>query len=208
MNTRTFVTIGLLASALVWSSCSSTKDQEAPPPPPPVVTPPPPVVVPERSFAFTERYFVPNAVIAPERDVKDPLQALRVIQLDKGPHQVLVISTFEKTKEGDHEVGVENWLGIEMPRVSPGVYNITDAVKIQFFRFFLGNEGKRFDGFSYDGTLHIESRENGFLTGSVELVITGMIRSFHTAPEEFKTSFSGSFRIREVELENTIMKSR
>ena len=75
-------------------------------------------------------YYVKGAVIGDPKDVDDPLQAIRVIQLKPGADEVLVISSFDK----QGETSLETWFGIELPSFAPGTYDLADARKISFYR--------------------------------------------------------------------------
>ncbi len=199
-----YTVTALFAAILLFSACSSTEEQVKPEPPPVEKETAVKPVEPERVFTYTERYYVKGAVIGDPKDVDDPLQAIRVIQLKPGADEVLVISSFDK----QGETSLETWFGIELPSFAPGTYDLADARKISFYRFYLGEEKKRIDGQSCDGTLKIESNADGALTGSVEATVNGISKSFDTADAPVRVKFSGSFRIQEVALENTIMKTR
>jgi hypothetical protein len=189
---------------LLFSACSSTEEQ--------VKTEPPPVekekdikpIEPVREYTYSERYYVRNATIGDPTDVDDALQAIRVIQLKPGGNEVLVINSMEKY--GDNTM--ETWFGIELPSFAPGQYDLSQAAKIAFYRFYLGEDRKRIDGAQSEGSIKIESSENGELIGSINATTSGMTKSFQAASAPVKVTFTGSFRIQETELENTIMKSR
>jgi hypothetical protein len=196
--------VALTATFLLFSACSSTEEQVKPEPPPIQKETEVKPVEPEREFTYTERYYVKNALIGDPTDVDDPLQAIRVIQLKPGTGEVLVISSFDK----QDATSLETWFGIELPSFTPGTYDLAKAKKISFYRFYLGEEKKRIDGQFSEGTLRIESNAGGELTGSVDATINGMSKSFDEASKPVRVKFSGSFRIQEVELENTMMKTR
>lgn len=196
--------LALCAMFLLVSACSGTKEEVTSQPPPVVKQAAPEKAPAEREFTYTERYYVKNAVIGDPADVSDPLQAIRVIQLKPGSGEVLVISSFDN--EG--EKPLETWLGIELASFAPGIYNLADAKKISFYRFYLGDDRKRIDGQSGEGKLKIESNENGELIGHIDATIIGTIKSFDQKNEQVRFTFTGSFRIQEVELENTMMKTR
>ncbi len=196
-----------LAASVMIGACSST--EEVVPEPTVTTTEPPPVVMePEKTYRFDQRYFVRNASIAKPTDVSDPLQALRIIQLNAGANDVLVVSSFDRINENGKDVGLETWFGIEFPPLKPGTYNLADAVKTSFYRFYLGEEGKRFDGRSLDGTFTISEITDTHIIGSIEAVVTGLTRSFTKDPEEFKFTVSGGFKIRIVPIEATFLKDR
>jgi hypothetical protein len=163
---------------------------------------------PPRVFTFEDRYFVRDAAIDNPANVDDPLQAIRVIQLKPGANQVIVISSFDKANEQGKEVALETWLGIEMPSFAPGVYDISKAVNIKFYRFYLGQSGKRLDGTRYKGDVIIEENKDGILIGSLKIEIAGETKSFEEPSREFRTNISGSFRVPEVPFDATIIKSK
>lgn len=199
----TSAAIALLAVLLV--ACSGSEEQvrmEIPPPrkEEPKITPPPP----EREFTFTERYYIKNAAIDDPENIDDALQAIRVIQLKEGKNEVLVISSFDKLAQQS----METWFGIEMPSFGPGKHQLADAERILFYRFYLGDKRKRIDGESYEGTITIEEGDDGYLIGYVDATVNGLTKSFEEETKRVRVKFSGSFRVQEVELENTLMKSR
>jgi len=191
--------------AVLFSACSGSEEQvrmEIPPPKKaePAVTPPPA----EREFTFNERYFITNAAIDDPENIDDALQAIRVIQLKKGANQVLVISSFDRLAD----TSMETWFGIEMPTFAPGTYQLKDAKKLAFYRFYLGDDRKRIDGESFEGTVTIEEEKNGYLIGSLDATIQGMTKSFEEESRPVRVRFMGSFRIQNVNLEDTMMKQR
>lgn len=195
----------LLVIALLFVACSGSQEEIRE-----TVTevktdtlPPPPEEVIE--YDFTERYFVRNAAIDDEKEVKDPLQALRVIQMKEGSGQVLVISAFEDMDDG--KVKMETWLGIELPSFAPGRYDLTDAAQFRFFRFYLGEKSKRMDGEKITGRMKIEKLENGYLSGAIRAEIRGKTKAFEAESQEITVNLEGSFRIQEVRLEDTMIKS-
>ncbi|MFA6233477.1 MAG: hypothetical protein WC824_04710 [Bacteroidota bacterium] len=199
-----FNIVALLAAFIILAACSSTKEVVTPAPPP-VSKETKPVKPPiEREFAYTERYYVKGAVIGDSADIKDPLQAIRVIQLKQGSGEVLVLSSFDKLGEAT----METWLGIELPSFKPGSYDLAKARKITFYRFYLGDDRKRIDGQSCEGNLKIESNQDGELIGAIDATINGQNKSFGQTNQTVRVSFIGAFRIKEVDLENTMMKTR
>ncbi|MBE0645024.1 MAG: hypothetical protein IH600_13150 [Bacteroidetes bacterium] len=194
----------LAAAMLLLSACSSTEEQVKPEPPPVKKETEIKHVEPVRVFTYTERYYVKGASIGDPTDVDDPLQAIRVIQLKPGTGEVLVVSSFDK----QDATSLETWFGIELPSFAPGTYDLAKAKKIAFYRFYLGDEKKRIDGQSCEGTLKVESNADGELIGSIEATVIGTTRSFDEGNKPVRVTFTGSFRIQEVELENTLMKSR
>ncbi|MFZ1729658.1 MAG: hypothetical protein WBQ23_08140 [Bacteroidota bacterium] len=196
--------LAIIVLFLLVSACSGTKEEVAIQPPPVEKKVVPEKAPPEREFTYTERYYVKNAVIGDPADVSDPLQAIRVIQLKPGSGEVLVISSFDDKGEKP----LETWLGIELPSFAPGKYNLSQAKKISFYRFYLGDDRKRIDGQTSDGYLKVESNENGELIGSIDATINGVTKSFNEQNQPVRVVFTGSFRIQEVELENTMMKTR
>ena len=195
----------LLVIVLLLAACSGSQEEvretvtevktdTLPPPPEEVIV-----------YDFNERYFVRNAAIDDEKEVENPLQALRVIQMKKGTGQVLVISAFEDKDGG--KVKLETWLGIEMPSFAPGRYDLSEATQFRFFRFYLGEKSKRMDGEKITGGLKIEKLEDGYLIGSIKAEITGQTKSFDAESKEITATLNGSFRIQEVRLEDTIIKS-
>lgn len=201
MKTAVFMLISLLFIA----GCSGANEElktEAPPvaKKDTVVTPPPTA----RVYTYNERYAIPSASIDEATNVDDPLQAIRVIQLKEGKNSVLVVSSFDKLGEQS----LETWFGIELPAFRPGSYPLADVVNAQFYRFYLGNERKRIDGQSYEGTVTIEEYADGYVSGYIDATINGITRSFEEESKPVRVTFTGSFRIQEVELENTLMKTR
>lgn len=199
-----YTSAAVILLVILLSACSSTQEQVKMVPPEkdetPKIVPP----EPEREFTFNERYFVRDAAIGDPKDVDDPLQAIRVIQLQKGSNQVLVISSFDKVA-GE---AMETWLGVEMPSFKPGTYKLAKATRVMFYRFFLGEERKRIDGEAYEGTITIEEEKDGYLIGYIDATINGLTRSFQEDSKKVRVRMTGSFHIQEVELENTMMKSR
>lgn len=201
MNIRLFAPSIVL---LLLVSCAAPEEQIKPDPPPAEkkkeITP----VEQVREYTFTERYYVRDAGIGDPTEVDDPLQAIRVIQLTPGNNEVLVISSFDR--EG--ETPRETWLGIELPSFAPGRYDLSGADAFMFYRFYLGEERRRIDGVSLSGRLTVESNTDGVLTGSIDADISGLSRAFEKENSSERVHFSGSFRIQEVEFDNTIMKTR
>ncbi len=196
----------LLIIVLVVAACSGSQEEvrETVPVVKADTLPPPPeeVIV----YDFTERYFVRNAAIGDEKEVENPLQALRVIQMKEGTGQVLVISAFEDKDGG--KVKLETWLGIEMPSFAPGRYDLSDATQFRFFRFYLGGKSKRMDGERITGGMKLEKLEDGYLYGSISAEITGQTKSFDSESAPITAELKGSFRIQEVRLEDTIIKGK
>lgn len=159
-----------------------------------------------RVFRYEDRYFVQHASIDDPTKIAEPMQAVRVIQLKEGENAVLVISSFEKLNEGGEDVAQETWFGVEMPSFEPGTYNVSRAVKISYYRFNLGKNGTRFDGTSYTGTITIESIADGYIIGSVDIVVSGVTKSFDKPTHPFTSTFTGSFKIQDVPFEATTMK--
>jgi hypothetical protein len=195
----------LLILGVLLASCSGTNDEiqtEAPPvaKKDTIITPPPAA----RVYTFTERYFIPGAEIDAATNVDDPLQAIRVIQLKEGKNNVLVISSFDKLGE----TTLETWFGIELPSFAPGKYMLADAANTAFYRFYLGDKRKRIDGESYEGSITVEEYKDGYISGSIDATINAVTKSFEESSKPVRVTFSGSFRIQEVALENTMMKTR
>ncbi|MBL0175080.1 MAG: hypothetical protein IPP94_07420 [Ignavibacteria bacterium] len=196
-----------LFGAVFLASCSSPKEEIRTVKPETGtvdVTPP----APPRVFQYEDRYFVRDASIDPSTKVDDPLQAIRVIQLKPGTHDVLVISVFAKEKEAGAEVASETWFGIELPSMAPGTYDLAKAAEVKFYRFHLGDKPLRLDGQKCTGTITIEDSRDGFLTGAIVARIEGVSKSFLDVSAPFTTAFTGSFRIKEVPLEATLIKGR
>ncbi|MDT8322581.1 MAG: hypothetical protein RRA94_00615 [Bacteroidota bacterium] len=201
MKTASF----LLFTFLLMVGCSASNEElktEAPPvaKKDSVVTPPPAA----RVYTYNDRYAISDAAIDEATNVDDPLQAIRVIQLKEGRNSVLVISSFDKLAEQS----LETWFGIELPSFSPGSYSLADAANIQFYRFYLGDQRKRIDGESYEGTVTIEEFRDGYVSGYVDATINGVTKSFEEKSKPVRVTFTGSFRIQVVDLENTLMKTR
>ena len=191
---------------LLIASCSAPMEEVKPVPPEvtkETLTPPPP----SRVFQFEERYFVREAAIDLETNIEEPLQAIRVIQLKSGTNDVLVISAFDKAEEGRSQAS-ETWFAVEMPTLAPGRYAVSSAKNARFFRFLLGDKPERLDGNSCDGSVTIDEITDGYIIGSINVTVKGVSKSFDMASRAFTLVFSGSFRIQEVPLEATIMKSR
>lgn len=201
MNIRLFA---LSVFLLLFVSCTAPEEQIKLEPPPTEKKKEIAPVEQVREFTFNERYYVRGASIGDPTEVDDPLQAIRVIQLTPGNNEVLVISSF------DREGGTprESWLGIELPSFAPGRYDLSEADNFMFYRFYLGEERRRIDGVSVNGRLIVESNEDGALTGSIDANISGLSRAFEEENRSERVRVNGSFRIQEVEFENTIMKTR
>ncbi len=200
-----FTSAAAILLAVLLAACSGSEEQvrmEIPPPKKeePKIAPPPP----EREFTFNERYYVKSAAIDDPENINDALQAIRVIQLKEGKNEVLVISSFDKLAQQS----METWFGIEMPSFAPGKYKLADAERILFYRFYLGDERKRIDGETYEGTIEIEEHGDGNLIGYVDATVNGVTKSFEEDSKKVRVKFSGSFRVQEVALENTMMKTR
>lgn len=196
-----------LLLCLILFSCSAPKEETKPP----VKEEKAPEVIsdePARAFGITERYYVRSASIAPPTNIEEPLQAIRVIQLQPGANEVLVLFRQEEGVENGESIRYETWLGIEMSSFTPGRYYIGGALQVQFYRFQLAKKGVRYDGTSYTGTITIEDMKEGHLIGSIDLKIMGETRGFDTQSEKFEMTWKGDFRVQEVPLEATIMKSR
>lgn len=194
----------LVFACVLLAACSAPEEIKTEQPPiakkDSIITPPPAT----RVYTYNERYFIPNASIDDATNIDDPLQAIRVIQLKKGTNKVLVISSFDKLGENS----LETWFGIEMPSFAPGSYRISDAAQLAFYRFYLGEQRKRIDGKKYDGKLTIEQYKDGYISGHIDAKISGETKSFDEESKPVTVTFTGSFRIQEVALENTLMKTR
>ena len=199
--------LALFLAAALLASCSAPKEEirtEKPEVKSVDITPP----VPTRVFQFEDRYYVKGAAIDKSSNIDDPMQALRVIQIKEGPNDVLVISSFEKIQENGKPMPSETWFGVELPSMAPGVYDLAKAGTVSFYRFYLGDKPRRLDGQKFTGTLTIEEAKDGAIIGSLMTTISGVSKSFELPTEPFTTDFFGSFKIKEVPLEATIMKSR
>ncbi len=197
-----YATCLILLTSMFITSCSSPKEEVKP-------------LTPEvqqkldlpktdaRVFKFEDRYYVKNAAIDKATNVDDPVQALRVIQLKAGANETLVISAFDKV-EGEAQ---ETWLGLEFPSLAPGTYDLSKAVEIKFYRFFLGENHKRFDGNSIEGKLTIEERKDGYIIGYVDATIKGVTKAFDAPSLELSMPFFGSFKIQEVDLDATLIRA-
>ncbi len=161
-------------------------------------------VVDTRVFKYNERYFVRGALLAKATNVDDPVQALRVIQLVKGANDALVISSFDN----DGPAPTETWLGIEFQSLRVGTLSLEQANALQFYRFYLGDDRKRFDGVKATGTLTIDEITDQAIIGSIKAEIEGVMKSFESSPMPAKESFVGSFRIGRVNIEDTMIGGR
>jgi len=200
-----YTTAVVLVLSALLAACSAANEEiktEAPPvaKKDTLVTPPPAA----RVYTYSERYFVPDAEIDAATNVEDPLQAIRVIQLKEGKNNVLVVSSYDKLGE----TSLETWFGIELPSFAPGKYMLANASNAAFYRFYLGDKRKRIDGESYEGSITVEEYKDGYLSGSIDATINGVTKSFEEDSKPVRVTFTGSFRIQEVALENTMMKSR
>ncbi|MDH7514380.1 MAG: hypothetical protein QHI48_00695 [Bacteroidota bacterium] len=196
----------LFAPLFMVLSCSAPKEEVEPLKVEPIAEPLKPPE-PVREFQFEERYLVRHASIDTSTRVEDPLQAVRVVQLKPGANTVLVISSFDKSSN-TKRAAVETWFAIELPSFEPGTYDLTDAKRLVFHRFFLGEKSERADGESFKGRLIIEGMEGGAIVGSVDATVSGTTKSFELPSRPFTTRFTGSFRIKEVPFEATILKGR
>ena len=201
-----FAVLAFIAS-ISLASCSAPRE-ETPPPKAEEKTPEVKIEKPPRAFGVTERYYVKGAALAPPNKVDDPLQAIRVIQLKPGTHEVIVFFRQEQELVGKEQVRYETWMGIEMPFFAPGTYQISNAQEVQFYRFHLAQKGMRYDGESYTGSLTVEGSEDGYLIGSIDLLIKGETKAFDRPSERFQMAWKGDFRIQEVPLDATILKTR
>jgi hypothetical protein len=157
-----------------------------------------------RVFKYNERYYVRGALLAKATNVDDPVQALRVIQLVRGAHEALIISSFEN----DGPVPTETWLGLEFKTLAPGTYSLDKAEALQFYRFYLGDKRNRFDGEKASGTVTIDELTDQAVIGSINAEISGVTKSFDAAPQPGNVRFSGSFRIGRVNIEDTMIGGR
>lgn len=205
----TFKSLAILCSAvIVFAACSSPKEEikETPPPPKqeePKMAPP---VEATKLYKYNDRYMVPASRISDATDFNDPLQAIRVIQLRQGMNNVLVISSFDKMMIDGKETPVETWIGIELKSMMVGKYDLaTDALNKQFYRFVLSDKGKRFDGVEITGTVEIKESTREYVAGFINASIKGETKGFDQANQDFALSFSGSFKVDRVDLENTLM---
>lgn len=203
---KTFLASMIFVVGVLFISCSGTKE-ETPPPKVEIKTPLPPVEKPKRNFAINDRYYVKNAVLASPTKIDDPLQAIRVIQLQEGAGETLVLFTMQEMIVNEELARYETWMGIELPSFAPGVYDIAEA-RVQYYRFFLVKKGVRYDGNTYSGTIKIESVEDGYLIGSIDIKIVGESKSFDKPSEIFETTWKGDFRVQEVPIEATMMKMK
>ena len=95
-----------------------------------------------------------------------------------------------------------------LARFAPGVYDIAQAANVRFYRFFLGPNSKRFDGKAFRGAITIERAQDGMLIGTMDIMINGMTKSFTEPSANFSSTLSGSFRIKEVPIEATVVKGK
>ena len=95
-----------------------------------------------------------------------------------------------------------------MPSFEKGVYELSKAVNVRFYRFRLGGSAIRFDGTIITGQLTIERDVDGYIAGSIMADVSGETKSFDEPTRPFKTVMVGSFKIKEVPLEATKMKGR
>ena len=205
-RTTPILRVIVFALALLAGACSAPKEEVKPVIPEvklEPLTPPPPA----RVFEFEDRYFVRGASIDLETNIDDPLQAIRVIQIKQGESDVLVISSFEKAGN-DRSQATETWFGLELASLAPGRYPLSSAKNARFFRFLLGDKPERLDGKSYEGFINIEEIKDGYITGTVSATVTGVSKSFEKPSMPFSMPYSGSFRIREVPLEATVIKTK
>jgi hypothetical protein len=192
----------LLALFILLASCSSPKEEVKPVKPEIAEK----IDVPKtdaRVFKFEDRYYVKNASIDKATNIDDPVQALRVIQLKEGMNETLVISAFDKV-DGEAQ---ETWLGVEFPSLAPGIYDLPKAVQLKFYRFYLGESHKRFDGQTFDGKITIDERKDGYVIGYIDATIMGVVKAFDVPPLDMTIKFFGSFKIQEVALEATLIKA-
>jgi hypothetical protein len=193
-----------LFAVFVLLACSAGKEQvEVDTPVVRVDTIAPPVLD-TRVFKYNERYFVRGALLAKATNIDDPVQALRVIQLVRGAHDALIISSFEK----EYDVPTETWLGIEFKTMRPGSYSLQQAEALQFYRFYLGDVRERFDGEKATGTLIIEEMTDEAIIGHINAEIKGVLKSFEDDPRPGTREFSGSFRVNRVDIEDTMIGGR
>jgi hypothetical protein len=157
-----------------------------------------------RVFKYNERYYVRGALLAKATNVDDPVQALRVIQLVRGAHEALVISSFEN----DGPIPTETWFGLEFKTLAPGTYSLDKAEALQFYRFYLGEQRNRFDGDKATGTITIEELTDQAVIGSINAEISGVTKSFEAPPQTGSMRFTGSFRIGRVNIEDTMIGGR
>ncbi len=199
------ITITLSFSVLLLS-CSGIKE-ETPPPKPKIEQPTVKIEKPKRTFEINDRYYVKNAVLASPTNIDEPVEAIHVIQLDPGKHQVLVLFRTEDVEESSGNiVHYETWLGIELPSFAPGTYDLASAPQIQFYKFYLGENGIRYDGKTFTGSITIEGIEDGYLIGELNIRIKGETKSFVKPTEKFDTTWKGTFRIQDVPIDATMMK--
>ena len=158
-----------------------------------------------RVFNFEDRYYVRGASLDNPTNIDDPLQASRVIQIKEGPNQVLVVNSFNPDYVNGQKVNVETWFGIELPSFAPGTYQVADAVTAQFYRFYLGEHSRSLVGKRYSGSVTIEGLSDGYLIGSLSVTVSGITRSFEEKAGQVELSLTGSFRIKEVPLEATVV---
>ncbi len=207
MKLHLIVTIAAIA---VLGACSAPKEPVAVDEPPREPAQPIAKETPAAKpvYKYTERYFIEKAAIAADTDFDDPLQAIRVIQIKDGVNQVLVVTSFDQVKENGKDIGMESWLAIEMPAFAIGTYDISNALATKFYRFELGNRGKRYDGTLFSGSIEIIELTPQEITGFLNITISGVIKGFDQPKNDFKMSFSGSFRIDKVDIEATKMGKR
>ena len=201
---KTILTL-LTITTIVFCSCGGSKEV-APPPKVESKIPTDPPQEPPRRFSIIDRYYVRNAALASPKQIDDPLQAIRVIQLAPGESEVLVLFTMDDPQRDNAHGKVEMWFGIEMKSFSKGTYDFANITHAQFFKFDLSQNSIRYDGQNYSGTVTIEGVEAGHLIGSIDATIKGETRSFEKPSEKFQLRWQGSFRVAEVPLEATQMK--
>lgn len=194
-----------MITTIFFCSCAGSKE-ETPPPKVTIKTPTAPPQEPPRRFSIIDRYYVRNATLASPKQIDDPLQAIRVIQLAPGESEVLVLFSMNDPQRDDSQGTVEMWFGIEMKSFSKGTYDLSIIPRAQFFKFDLSQNSIRYDGQNYSGTITIAGVEAGHLIGSIDATINGETKSFQKPSEKFQLRWQGSFRVAEVPLDATQMK--
>jgi len=190
-NQICFLTFLFVFSAAYFVGCSSseeTKTIEKKPEPKVVVEPPKETAV-TKTFDFGQWYVVSNAKIAlgQTQDVMDML-ASGAVSVKRGDKSVFLLN---KIEHGN----VETILAIEFDKIEIGKPVNIKPLRFAFYRFFW-DENKRIDGKSADGFVFFESKEEGTVSGSLDVNIQGVSKSWQTPDTSVSVNLKGTFRLR------------
>ncbi len=152
----------------------------------------------EGYFDFFDQYYVKGSTIDMTAEMPDSaqVQSFNMIRLEKGNNETLVLYRFHDPD------GKETWLGVEFPSLTPGDYDLSNAMKLKCYSFNPRKPQERFEGISAEGKLIIKERKDGHIIGNVGAKIKGVTQTTGAEIKQQFVYFNGSFEIPEFPLDS------